>query len=37
MNVLARGTLFDDAAAYDSKAWIYPYVAMGGPDVDYLP
>lgn len=35
--MLARGTLFDDAAAYDSKAWIYPYVAMGGPDVDYLP
>ncbi|MEK7348258.1 MAG: hypothetical protein AABZ94_05250 [Candidatus Eisenbacteria bacterium] len=37
VNALAHGTLFDDAAAYDSKAWIYPYVVMGGPDVDYLP
>ncbi|HEY6572104.1 MAG TPA: hypothetical protein VI198_02195 [Candidatus Eisenbacteria bacterium] len=37
VNALSHGTLYDDAAAYDSKAWIYPYVVVGGPDVDYLP
>jgi len=37
VNALTHGTLYDDAAAYDSKAWIYPYVVVGGPDVDYLP
>ena len=37
VNALAHGTLFDDAAAYDSKAWIVPYVIVGGPDLDYLP
>ena len=26
VNALARGTIFDDRAAYDSQAWILPYV-----------
>lgn len=26
INALSRGTLFDDAAAYDSQAWILPFV-----------
>jgi len=26
VNALSRGTLFDDAAPYDSKAWGLPYV-----------
>ncbi|HEU4724375.1 MAG TPA: hypothetical protein VFU59_03660 [Candidatus Eisenbacteria bacterium] len=37
VNALTRGTLYDDTAAYDSKAWIFPYVLVGGPDVDYWP
>ena len=37
VNALSNGTLFDDAAAYDSKAWIFPYVLVGGPDSDYWP
>jgi hypothetical protein len=37
VNALAHGTLFDDQAPYDSKAWIVPYVVVGGPVVDYLP
>jgi hypothetical protein len=37
VNVLSHGTLFDDAAPYDSKAWIFPYVMLGGPNVEYLP
>ncbi len=37
VNALTHAALFDDTAAYDSKAWIYPYVVMGGPDVEYLP
>ena len=37
VNALSHETLYDDAAAYDSKAWIYPYVIVGGPYVDYLP
>jgi hypothetical protein len=37
VNALSHGTLFDDAAPYDSKAWIFPYVIVGGPEVDYLP
>lgn len=37
VNALSHGTLFDDTAPYDSKAWIFPYVIVGGPDVDYLP
>lgn len=27
VDALSRGTLFDDAAAYDSNAWIFPFVA----------
>jgi len=26
VNALSRGTLFDDAAPYDSEAWAFPYV-----------
>ena len=26
VNALSHGTLFDDAAPYDSQAWIVPYV-----------
>jgi hypothetical protein len=37
VNALSHGTLFDDTAPYDSKAWVYPYVVVGGPSVDYLP
>lgn len=37
VNALSHGTLYDDVAPYDSKAWIYPYVVAGGPLVDYLP
>jgi len=37
VNALSHGTLYDDIAPYDSKAWIFPYVIVGGPDVDYLP
>lgn len=37
VNALSHGTLYDDAAPYDSRAWIVPYVIVGGPDVDYLP
>ena len=37
VNVLSRGTLYDDVAAYDSKAWIFPYVLVSGPYVDYWP
>jgi hypothetical protein len=37
VNALSHGTLFDDAALYDSRAWIFPYVIVGGPEVDYLP
>jgi hypothetical protein len=37
VNALTHASLYDDAAPYDSKAWIYPYVVVGGPLVDYLP
>jgi len=37
VNVLSHGTLFDDAAPYDSKAWMFPYVIPPGPNVEYLP
>ena len=29
VNALSRGTLFDDVAPYDSKAWAIPYLAEG--------
>lgn len=28
VDALSHGTLFDDAAAYDSNAWIFPYVVL---------
>lgn len=31
VNALSRGTLFDDAAPYDSQAWLFPFVVY---DVD---
>jgi hypothetical protein len=37
VNALSRGTLFDDAAPYDSKAWILPYVVRGEVMAEYLP
>jgi hypothetical protein len=37
VNALSHGAIYDDAAPYDSKAWIFPYVIVGGPNVDYLP
>lgn len=37
VNALSRGTLFDDAAPYDSRAWILPYAVTGDPVADYRP
>lgn len=37
VNALSNGTLFDDAAPYDSKAWILPYAVRGPAFADYLP
>ena len=37
VNALSHGTLFDDEAPYDSRAWIFPYVVAPTPEVDYLP
>lgn len=37
VNALARTTLFDDEAPYDSQAWILPYAVAGELDVDHLP
>ena len=37
VNAFSNGTLFDDAAAYDSQAWILPYVIRGYECGDYLP
>ena len=28
VDALSHGTLFDDAAAYDSNAWVFPYVVV---------
>ena len=35
VDALSHGTLFDDTAAYDSNAWIFPYVVL--PDRSDLP
>jgi len=35
VDVLSHGNLFDDTAAYDSNAWIFPYVVM--PDRASMP
>jgi hypothetical protein len=32
VNALSRGTLFDDEAPYDSKAWALPYVVVTGEE-----
>lgn len=32
VNALSRGTLFDDAAPYDSQAWIFPFVVHDADD-----
>jgi hypothetical protein len=37
VNALSHATLFDHAAPYDSKAWIFPYVIAGSPDAEYAP
>lgn len=37
VNAMSHGTLFDDTAAYDSKAWVVAYIGTNGPSVDYLP
>ncbi len=30
IDALSHGTLFDDAAAYDSNAWVFPFAVDGG-------
>ncbi len=37
VNVLARETLWDDAAPYNSIAWIFPYAVVGEPMAEYRP
>lgn len=37
VNALSNGTVFDDQAPYDSKAWILPYVVVGHDLAAYLP
>jgi len=37
VNALSHGTLWDDAAAYDSHAWIFPYAVIGEDLADYRP
>jgi hypothetical protein len=37
VNALSNGTLYDDTVAYDSKAWIFPYVISTTAPVDYVP
>jgi len=37
VNVLSHGTLFDDTAAYDSQAWIEPYLVHPIPIADGTP
>ena len=37
VNALSHGTLYDDEAPYDSKAWILPYVVASTPEVDTIP
>jgi len=34
VNALSHGTLFDDAAPYDSRAWGLPYVVVAPPAID---
>jgi hypothetical protein len=37
VNALARSTLWDDAAPYDSHAWIFPYAVRGEVLAEYRP
>jgi len=37
VNVLASSTLWDDAAPYNSHAWIFPYAVVNEPLADYRP
>ena len=37
VNALSHGTLFDDVAPYDSKAWILPYAVRSEVVAEYLP
>ncbi|HTO92000.1 MAG TPA: hypothetical protein VMJ70_12785 [Candidatus Sulfotelmatobacter sp.] len=37
VNALSHGTLFDDAAAYDSQAWILPYVVEPTELAEFMP
>jgi hypothetical protein len=37
VNALSNGTLFDDRAPYDSRAWILPYVMAPTEMADYMP
>ena len=37
VNALSRGTLFDDAAPYDSKAWVLPYVVVPTDLAEFMP
>jgi hypothetical protein len=37
VNALSHGTLYDDAAPYDSKAWIMPYVVNPTVLAEFIP
>lgn len=37
VNALSHGTLFDDAAPYDSQAWILPYVVVPTDLAEFMP
>jgi hypothetical protein len=37
IDAFARGTLFDDAAPYDSQAWVLPYVVTPSLLAEYMP
>ncbi len=37
VNALSHGTLYDDQALYDSKAWVLPYAITTAALVDYVP
>lgn len=37
INAMSRGTLFDDAARYDSQGWVLPYVVRPVALAEYMP
>jgi hypothetical protein len=37
VNALSHGTLYDDTAPYDSKAWVFPYAVSTMVAVEYIP